>query len=898
MAIRKEQVLALLVLGISGWIYSGLGAEVAGGNKLSPKRLEYTATPVVSAPLAGAAEGKFARLELFAEPRETRALPPRELAFPAHAPLSVTALPLEPGPDYAHALLLREDGSMVADVVLKSSTEVAAAAAEPEAEAAPAVGSGQNREQLAKTYDQLFFEGLTAPNYGIVDEVVGVNRYDAEKMTDFSSVVVRFRQYSTTTGKTGASVNYDQNRVQKVRAIKLADTLRNEVARHVREVPADAAHNNERGQLITWLLGKARDAAWVYDEALQQAEIYTQSNPGTLDGLRWQLRVLQAKGDLAGEFALLEGIAGDQRESAFRYEGLGLVKAKLGLWSDAEQDLRRAVELGRNDARAHASLASFLVARGRSREAMAPALRAEQSLGTLAEANDKVRAVRAIVSCHLALGEIEAARTAMALLPGDRAQPYLAGCIAYAAGDLAKALGAFRQASVGEHGSAALLGQAAVLLRQQQWQDAHDGFLAVADQAPLLRHRAWAGLALLYQRIGQYDQSMQWIDRALEADPQDPYCHYLRGRTLRLQGQLAGAQESLTSALALRDDFVPAVAEMAAVQSARAEGARGEEQATAVLWAMRYGGRAVDLAFRPEVELFEQQGRYQFAAGSVVDAKASFEKARDTAPDDAAKLFAKGALAVVDYSRGQVDDAVAALQRFSELPKDAPMRKWAEETVQAIDDHAQKEMLEDRFERDDLGGIWPVEVDGGLKAQTKDNRLLFKGQFTKAGEVSTERSGAVQRSRNFLAVGITMQFGKDQPRSAGFAGLRIETQKGSTGQPDTQVMVGIRDGKPHVRIVDSREEPKVKDLDLPGFDLAAPQELELRLVPRGEQTLRAFAIQVRWNGILQWEQELKGLGGSSGNELRTILFVQGSKGSAVDVAFDDYRLERRKEITR
>ena len=65
-----------------------------------------------------------------------------------------------------------------------------------------------------------------------------------------------------------------------------------------------------------------------------------------------------------------------------------------------------------------------------------------------------------------------------------------------------------------------------------------------------------------------------------------------------------------------------------------------------------------------------------------------------------------------------------------------------------------------------------------------------------------------------------------------------------------------------------------------------------------DATLRAFAIQVRWNGILQWEQELKGLGGSSGNELRTVLFVQGSKGSAVDVAFDDYRLERRKEINR
>jgi len=99
-----------------------------------------------------------------------------------------------------------------------------------------------------------------------------------------------------------------------------------------------------------------------------------------------------------------------------------------------------------------------------------------------------------------------------------------------------------------------------------------------------------------------------------------------------------------------------------------------------------------------------------------------------------------------------------------------------------------------------------------------------------------------------------------------------------------------------VRIVDNREEPKLTDLDIPGFDLGAPQELELRLVPRGESAMRAFALQVRWNGVVMLEQELKGLGGSSGNELRTILFVSGNRGSDVDVAFDDYRLERRKEI--
>lgn len=886
-AIRKEQVLCLLVLGIGWLVWNGLGGA-SGGGRASPKQLDHTPAPVPATALAGAPGAGFARAEILAEPRETRGLPPRDLEFPEPPPLSVAALPLDPGPDFAHALALREDGRIVEGVAL-------AGAGPPAAPPSPEpAGGGQEpaagRAALGRTYDRLYLQGLSEPFYGFV-EVDGMDPFDAESLKSFEGRVVRFRRYREKEQRLEP-----QSVFENVREIKLAATLRNEVARAARAVPADAAHLDQRAQLIAWLLGKAREAAWVYDEALAQAELYTQTSGGNLEGLRWQVRVLRARGDLAGEHQLLAGIVGEHRETAFRYEGLGRVLFQLGLHADAERDLLRAVELGRNDPRPHGALAAFLLARGRSRDALRHAARAEQTLGGLIDPGERAQVVRTIVACHLAVADFAAARTALEPSSDDGSRAYLQGCVAYAAGELPAALAAFRQAASGPDGPAALLGQGAVLLRQQDWQGALDAFAAVADQAPLLRHRALCGTGLLHLRLGQFDQATAALDRALECNPLDPYAHYLRGRVLRLQGQVAGAVEALAGALRLQDDFVHAVAEMAAAHSRRARDARGDDAATATLWATRYGDRAAAMAHAPSVELYYWQGLYRFAAGNPRGAEASFVRARETAQQEAERGRANGAIAVVQYSRGLVDDAVTVLQKFAELPKDDPMRVWAAARVAEIDDHAQKEMLEDRFERVELGGTWSVEREEGfgVGGALAGNRLTFRGRVSSSGEVRAVRTGAVQQGRNFLAVGCALQLAGGSLR-AGFAGLRIEMQRDRSGRPDLQVQVGVRDGRPRLTVIDNREESQGFDPAIDGFDAAAVQQLELRAVPRGDQQARRCWLQVRWNGALVHEQELKSLGGGTGGELRTVLFAQGSRGVEADVTFDDYRLERRKE---
>ncbi|MCK5942211.1 MAG: tetratricopeptide repeat protein, partial [Planctomycetes bacterium] len=343
-------------------------------------------------------------------------------------------------------------------------------------------------------------------------------------------------------------------------------------------------------------------------------------------------RVLRAMGDLAEEVKLLEGTTGDNEADAFRLMGLGVVKARLGLWIEAEQQLVEAAAKAPTDARTHGTLAEFYRSRGRTAAALAAARRAQQTLGSVQDPAERARIVRTIVGCLLAVGDLASARQ---LAPNEPGQGYLRGCVAYAAGDMVTAKAAFEQAATSEDRAAARLGQAACLLRTDAWQEAHDLLMRIADEDPLLRHRAWTGLALLFSRLGQFEAALAYADRALEAFPNDPYALYLKGRTLRLMGQYGDAEQALSGCLRERDDFLHAIAEMSAVQAGLAENATGTDQAAALLAARRYQDRAVALSPEPELELLELQGLRAFAAADRRAARQAFEAARDLVEADA-----------------------------------------------------------------------------------------------------------------------------------------------------------------------------------------------------------------------------------------------------------------------
>lgn len=902
MSVRKEQVLLILVVLLAAYCSADKLAVDVMPVRYSPTALEYEPAAFREAALVATDADDIVRRDFFTEPSETRPLPPRELGFPPRAPLTVCGLPLDPGPDYRHSWLLRLDGAAVAGVSVARGGDAGSPAQDEGEDAGQDIGVGpMSEEQAQRRYDRLYVQGLSKPFYGVLDSAQGIGPFDLEQRTDFTGLKLRFRVFSLSKRSLGRAQPFgDAPGLQKVARFALADTLRNEVTRRVRAVPmGDASRQGDRLVLIDWLLGQARTESWIYEEALKQSEDYLQNSGQTLGGRRVMQRVLQAMGSLSEEVKLLEGTTGDNEADAFREMGLGVIKARLGLWMEAERQLVLATERAPTDARTHGTLAEFYRSRGRTVPALAAARRAQQTLGSIQDAAERARVVRTILGCLLAVGDLDAARQ---LAPTGSGESYLRGCVAYAAGDIVAAKAAFEGAATSQDRGAAQLGRAACMLHAGEWQEAYALLTSIADEDPLLRHRAWTGLALMSSRIGSFEDALAYCDRALEASPGDAYALYIKGRTLRLMGQYGGALEALTQCLRVHDDFLHAIAEMSAVQAGLGENAAGTDQAPAWLAARRYLDRAVALAPEPELELLELQGLRAFQTADRRAARAAFEAARDLVEDDGDRGYAKGALAVVAYSRNRVDDAVTTLERVErDLGRDSVLGIWAGETLAKIEVHAQKEALGDSFDRDQLGVLWSCDADKGLGARIRDGRLVFRGKFSSAGagEVFAERNDAIARGKNFLATSVELEVLPGSDVSESWNGLGIEIHRGRQGV-DFQARVGVYQGQPMVTVRDGREsdenEAVRKKLSAGLMREGATQELELRVVPSGADDARQMILQVYFNNALVHSQQLKLLTRSTNTALKTIVFTSGNKRAATDVAFDNYRLERRKEV--
>ena len=73
---------------------------------------------------------------------------------------------------------------------------------------------------------------------------------------------------------------------------------------------------------------------------------------------------------------------------------------------------------------------------------------------------------------------------------------------------------------------------------------------------------------------------------------------------------------------------------------------------------------------------------------------------------------------------------------------------------------------------------------------------------------------------------------------------------------------------------------------------AGVQRLEIAVQPRSDG--RQFNMLFVWNGVVVHEQPIKSLSSSSGGPLETMLVVDGAR-TSVNVSFDNYHLERRKD---
>ena len=92
MAIRKEQVLAIVALVFGALAARGSFEEPRGTARFNPTKNEFAPKAFVPTALVTTAPGALVRRDFCTEPSETRPLPPRQLDFPPRQPLSMAAL--------------------------------------------------------------------------------------------------------------------------------------------------------------------------------------------------------------------------------------------------------------------------------------------------------------------------------------------------------------------------------------------------------------------------------------------------------------------------------------------------------------------------------------------------------------------------------------------------------------------------------------------------------------------------------------------------------------------------------------------------------------------------------------------------------------------------------------
>jgi tetratricopeptide (TPR) repeat protein len=898
MKIRKEQALLIGAVLLGAWIWSG-NRPPSAVYRIAPRKLAFEAPPpcpvVLAEPLTAP---RVPARDVFREPSESASLPPRHLAFPPLAPLPLVMPPLSPGQHAGAFASLR-----LADPTPVPHRFAASAAVEP-GEQEPTVPTDPGLEltdaELARRFDQVITQAQPKPFFG---HVRADDPYALARTRVFTGDVL-FEQVSR---KTGQVISTRTLKADEIKEIRLADNLRNWIELRKRDLPAGLAAVPDRIQFVQRLLDEARREPWVYEEALAQGFAIREATGGGEEGWRWIVRVLRASGDLAGELALYRTMPPDMVESAFRYRNQGQLEARLTLWDDAEAHLRKAVDLGANDARSLAALAAFLLERGRAGEALAFAERAGRNNAQVNDPDEKFEVLRAHIAALLAVGRLAdaaavSARLGVANGSAERAglsaaKSYVQGAVAYAAGDLARAEAAFRDAGAEAAGIGSLdplLGIGLCQLRAGSFDEARQTLEAVRASAPLLRHRAATALAVLYERTGNGEEAVAVAADAVLADPKDAYGLYVLGRQQRLAGQLDAAVATLLSALAERDDLTDALAEITMALYQRSQ-LFAEDAADSLARASRYADRLVrQNGAQPGAPGYvELQAYVHYLLGDMAEARRALLSGVELGSE-----FCQVGLAIMDYRQKRTTEARDQLARIgSDAERSEATRSFARQTLDLIDDHAGKEQVRDAFDRSDVGGLW--ENPSGLKPSIVNGELVFSGRNRSGGDAFARRT--LSQAGNLLRVETAFRLLAGD--TSAFVGVRVarDNKQGSTQQ--FLIELGAVRGSsglptPQLRIVDGAD--GADNLPAPLTELGAVdfgrlQRLAIEVVPVAGSSTN-LGLVVYWNDQpVKTVDNLKGLRRQLTGPLHTDLLVRSGTGANVEAAFDDYRLVRRKE---
>jgi tetratricopeptide (TPR) repeat protein len=920
MRLRQEQVVflvACLVLALMTWsLFSGGAKRRGRGGGSEEAEFTHYAAPPVDVALSNGARPPLRR-ELFAPPRDTRVLPPLELVEPPRLALADLFPPTDPGPaPAAYSALLRRTVPFVEVPDLFAGEEEEAEDADLDATGAAGAardaiqrGEESNLDLLRSARDDAIdpFADETAterearfaryretydwiqrgPGQTVFGRIENEDRYGLKTDLERASEDVLFVQIDPETGiETFRSVGAPPIAVPRDQIVDFdfAGTVANriEVQRGLIGDTLTRGSFAQALELADYCVLNRLEAPRALAVAEDLYRLAASYDPEDLEPRLGLARCLEAGFRFEEAFAEYSALLDTFSHHAALHARIGLLEERFLLHDRAEERLRQAVSVDRNQWEARFALGGFLSRRGRHEEALDHLRSAFQSAPTEPKLLHVRVAIRvALADALFALGRVDEARALyeQALQADAAAQRARAGLLATALLGNAQpdtaiapvdaAAGAALGAPSEGEGYELLLVRGTSALLEGDHATSRDLLRLAVDADPLRAARPLSALGHLALVTGNDADAMGFLEEAVARDPGDAYALYLRGRLLGRQDDYEGARASLLAALDREIDFEDALVALGEM----AFGLGRFEDAE------RYLERAIAIdPRRPPVHAL--RGVNFLRLGSVPDARAAFDEALSL---DGAEPTSRAGKAWCAYLDGEVTEALILLANLDEgrrdQPEDDPWRVWSREQILRIQDHVQKVEWRDNFNRSRLINGWLTREGSGPTVAMDEGAVKIEGLF--------DTIGSTQVYREYLASDF-VSFSADlwiSPTSNVRTGIFIARERQTRRSRDVIGEASVsrhKDGSLQVRIVRQGQPEELTDMQE-----SLPTGEWVRLSIQREGVSSDTTITISLDGVPLIENVPVPSVGGANSPLLVGLFAEGETARQVLVKMDE-----------
>ena len=939
-SLAKEPALLLVVVLIVGFMFYRLEVEPAAlrGRK-SGETLEFVqaAVPDVARakPDSAAAARRSRVRDLFAEPSDTRPLPPLEWSDPPRPELAAIFPPPVPGPGpslygrFLRRQIERAEGGQAAGEelslpdfeedfdasgtsssrpsrsgvrdALRELGKLSNVEAEVDSSESPAERSAR-RASYRRLYDWLELGGAIT----IYGSIENEDPY-ALFLDDRNEQPILFQQIDPLTGRESfpgqAPISYSLERISE---LGLALNRTNELELLSRELRIQGSTQREVLQFAAYCLESRLEAPRALELAREALVPLVAAVPDDPEPRLALARAHEAGFEFEAAFIEYRALLAEFPENPEVRVRMAELELRCLLFASAEARLKEALGLDRTAWRAHWVLGRLYADRGQWDLALTHRRAAVRHMAEELESVETRVAVRVdLAGALLQSGDVRAAaaelETAKRLDPLH--QETLAALIYCALLDpsavsLVPSVGSAEdaletwlqpiqdQADDESSGDETFGLRFDLLMALASWNldkgdlGAARARLDAATRADPLRaslpHRADSYLAEL---AGLEDEALQSVELALEAKPRDAWSMYQRGRLLASDGDLQGAKQSFEAALAEDLDFDDALIAMG--ELLLREGENDD--------ASRYLERALDR--EPErVELHTLSGLVRLRSGAFFEALASFERALEL---DSANPVALGGKAFGTYRTGNAEEALILLAQLDDsrrgFSEEDPHRVWAREQIARITDHLEKVAWSDGFGRTVLRNGWQVDEGSGPLVLLEEETVELSGSFTRSGRARLYRE---YPANSFVSIEASLRIPAGSPVRAGLFVAR-ERRRQRTWTTESEVSIARHpDGELEVSV----ERSATKDSEtLKTSELEFPTGRWVRVRIERTGTAEEPTVDVYLEEIpVVVGADFPELG-RGGQPLRVGVFVEGETGRSADLRVDDVLVVYREQ---